>query len=716
MSIDLPESVARADRPTTDLTRVVNPRSVVVVGASQKAGSPTEAIVKNLRSHKYAGEIHLVGRNTGELNGQPILTWEDDLPDGVDLALIIVPASGVVDAIYELGQRDIGAAVCFASGFAEMGEAGAVLQDDIARAAAEAEVRLIGPNSVGFFNYADSFHVTVVDMGQLPSMDRDLGPGIGVVAQSGGIGAALAASLNERGIPVPYSFTTGNEVDLGAADFVNFMADDPLVGAMVVYAEQIRNPREFLAATRRARTRGKHVAILHSGRTEAASAATQSHTGALTGDFQAMHTTLTYSGVAVADSMEELVDLGELLLRYPEPTVGGQGLMTTSGALGALAQDYCEPLGVQLPPLTDHTVAALREELPPFLPPGNPLDVGTAIGPRPELVGIGMRALLADPAIGSVVLSHSVAGPEMSMTFLREVVESVSTSKKPVIYVLLAEDRAFWPECLELAKREGIILKRSPERAFRALAALERYWKSATAQRAERDRSPSPSLVDPSSGAIPEWRGKRLLADLEVPVPDGGLATTADDAVAIATRIGYPVVAKAQAPTLTHKTEHGAVILGITNDHELRDAVESLHRNIVRTDPDITLDGILIESMAGSGVELVVGARRDPQWGPVVMVGLGGIWIEVLHDVRLLPTNLTTEEIVAQLGELKAAALLQGARGNGPVNLRAIAEVVSAVGAFIDEHPEVSEVDINPLVAYDTGVVALDALIVLDGA
>ena len=701
--------------PTTmNLSAIFRPQSVALVGMSSKPGSAGQLVLGNLLGGGYAGAVHLVGRSGGEIDGRPVLGDVAELPAGVDLAIVMLPADAVLDTIRHCVARGVRAAICFASGFAEMGEEGRAQQREIADVAGAGGMALLGPNTVGYFNYVDAFYVMMVELVLPPRLDPAAGPAVAVVAQSGGIGIHLAASLQARGVPISYVMTTGNEAQLGLAEMIEFFADDQHTGAIVVYAEQIRCAADFLAAARRARARGKAVVLLHPGRSAQSQAAAQSHTGALAGNHAAMRLMVEHAGVAVVDTLEEAIDLGQLLLRFPEPPSGGLGLVTASGALCGIAQDYIEPLGLALPSLSAAQADALREHLPAFTPPRNPLDLGTLIGPKPELVELGAKAVLDDPAVGSLLVSLPMPSPALSVVWLRSFLKGTAGSRKPAILVLQNEDVPPAPAFVEEARRSKAIVMRSPERALRALAQATRFGRGQAGAAGAPSALPFEHLPALGQGTQPEWLGKQLLRQMGIRTPEGGLATSPDEGLQIAARIGYPVALKAQAATLAHKSEAGGVLLGIADEAALRAAWQQLHENIARADAALVLDGVLVEAMAERGLELVVGASRDAQWGPVLMVGLGGIWVEALGDVQLLPPDLPRAAVIERLRALKAARLLNGFRGAPAVDVEAVADVVLAIGRLMQTRPEVIEVDINPLIAYAAGrgVIALAALIV----
>ncbi|MHC8378417.1 acetate--CoA ligase family protein [Pseudomonas sp. MDT1-16] len=705
---------SNANLQPSRLNPVINPASLAIVGMSSKIGSAGQVVLGNLLKSGYQGDIHLVGRSGGVIDGRVVLTDIDQLPQGLDLAILMVPAAAVLESVEACIARGVRAAVCFASGFAEMGEEGRRQQVEIADVARAGNLTLLGPNTVGYYNYVDGFYLILVDVDLPTRLNPDAGPAVAIAAQSGGVGSHVAGSLTARGVPVSYMLTTGNEADIGLDDVLNHFVDDPATGSIIIYAEQIRSAEAFLAAAKRARAAGKGVVLLHPGKSKKAQEAALSHTGALAGNHAVMRLMAERAGVVVVDSLEEAVDIGQLLLRFPNPSAGGLALVTASGAICGLSQDYVEPLGLELPPISDKQAAVLREHLPDFLAPRNPLDLGTAVAWQPELLERGINALLGDENVGSLLMSFPYGSAAILEAWLSHYIVAVKGSSKPAIIVIHAEDVPLPKGFVERAHAEKVVVMRSNDRAIRALATLSRSVK-------EREALGSPAIFVPleqqpvfEKGPTAEWRGKEILRSLGIKTPEGSLASNEDDAVAIAARIGYPVVVKAQAASLMHKSEVGGVLVGIKDEVALREAWHRIHANVTSAKPDLVLDGILVEAMGERGLELIVGASRDEQWGATVVVGLGGIWTEVLADVQLLPADLQADRIVAQLLKLRASKLLTGYRGAEPVDLDAVAEVVATVGRLMLSVPEIAEIDINPLVAYGKGkgVVALDALIV----
>lgn len=690
---------------------LMRPRSVAVIGVSSKPRSAGRTVLQNLLVNKFAGDIHLVGRSGGEIDGLPVLPKVDDLPEGVDLAIFALPAAGVKDALEGCARRGVRAVTIFSSGFAEAGARDE--QDELARIAREGGIAMLGPNCLGYTNFVDGFAVTFSAAREVSKLKPDrVDPAIAMVSQSGGLMAYARASLEAAHLPPSYLASTGNEAGVGLADFILFFADEPTTGVISLYLEEVREPEAFLAAARYARSKGKPVVMIHPGRSAEAKAAVQSHTGALAGDYDTMRVHLARAGVALVDTLEQWVDLTELLARFPEPPVEGPGIVTFSGGFCAIVHDYCADIGLDLPPLSKEIEAELAPQLPDFMPPRNPLDLGTEALWRPELTGIGTRGLLDDPAIGSLCVCIANAPPGAQRSYGFHFIDALKEHRKPAIFSLPNSELA--PE-FEAALRENrIIFSRSAERTIQTMALATFHGRAL--ERAKRAVTPEPfaGLPELGAGALPEWQGKALLRAIGIQVPEGGLAKSVEGAEAIAARIGYPVALKAQASALAHKTEAGGVILNLADADALRGGWAKLHANVARAQPGIALDGVLVEKMAAKGLELVIGAKRDPKWGPVLLVGLGGIWIEAIGDVRLLPCDLAEEDIVEEIGKLRSAKLLGAFRGSPPVDIAALAHTAALIGRLMLTRPDIMEIDINPVFAHaqGEGVTAVDALIV----
>ena len=697
----------------------MRPRSVAIVGVSAKPGSAGRVVLELLHNNKFGGPIYVVGRSTADIEGHKVLTSIDEIPENVDLAVLTLPAASVREAVEGCVRRKVKAAVIFASGFAEVGSDGNSEQDRIGAIARAGGLALVGPNCLGLMNFVDGFAAVFFSPAPIKRLPEGTRGAVAIVAQSGGLGNHLEAGLEARGVPVSCWISTGNEAGLGLADFIQYLLDDPVTQVITLYAEDIRRPQEFIDIAGEAMRRGKPIVMLHPGRGAKAKEAARSHTGALTGDHAAMRTLVEHAGVVVVDNLDELMDVSEILARFPKPSKGDLGILTFSGAFCGIAYDFCEDIGVHLPPLSRETLDQLTPILPAFLPPKNPLDLGTQTIQQPDLLQTCAEALLRDPAIGGLLISIPATSPRHSVIYVEGIAAASKTGTNRWRWRSLAMDRRCRPTSWRWCGKTT-----SCCRARRTAPCAQWAKLSATETAILRWRRAKPRLLrrlqfhnSEQARSRNGW-ARKCLPHSASPLRRANLRAAVEAAVTIADRIGYPVAMKAQAAKLAHKTEAGGVMLGVANAQDVRRAWKALHDNVERAQPGLKLDGVLVEVMSPRGLELVIGARRDPRWGPVVMVGLGGIWVEALGDVRLMPPDLSEAEIIGELRKLKTAKLLEGFRGSPPVDVNAVAAAAAAIGRLMRARPDITEVDINPLMVHAAGrgATALDALIITAGA
>jgi acetate---CoA ligase (ADP-forming) len=695
-----------AARGPRAVARFLRPRSIAIVGMSTRAGSAGQVILQSLKLNKFEGDIHLVGRSAEPIDGRPVLKSAEELPVGVDLAVFTLPAAAVRDAVADCVKSNVGSAMIFAAGFAEVGEQ--AMQDEIAKTARDGGLAIVGPNCLGVTNNVDGVMLHMLYAQEALRFGKDSKPGLAFVGQSGGMLGHFQRAADARGTPLSYVISTGNEIGLESTDFIEFLADDPATSVLVVYTEQVRRPREFLAAIRRCRDVGKPVVLMFPGRSVKSRQAAQSHTGALVGDYATMRTQVEDAGAIVVTTMDEMMDLAEILVRYPKPPAKGPGVLTASGAFVGLANDMAEDLGFEFPKVEPETLKAFEEVLPPYGNYGNPLDV--TAGFTPASLPAATKALIDDPNIGMLFISFPIRFGAVVHAFNK----GMEGSDKPKVMVGLFDTTPLGPDVMEAVKQGPAVFSRSSDRMLRAIGLYTRYGRLLARERASTKPEPVKGLPKLGKGTQPEWLGKKALAAAGIRVPDGELARTADEAATVARRIGYPVVLKAQAAALSHKTEAGGVVLNLADETALRAAWDAMMASVKRAAPDVTLDGALVEKMSPKGIELMVGAKRDPGWGTVLLLGLGGIWVEALGDIQLLPGSAGEDQVREALRKLRSAKLLDGVRGAPPTDTEAVVKVVMAIGRLMQTVPELTEIDVNPLMVHarGQGATALDALIV----
>lgn len=693
--------------PAPDLSRLLTPRSVVIVGASPTPGALGNSVLRNLERHGYAGEIHLINPKRDEIDGRKCLKSIDDLPQGVDAAVLAIPGPAVLGAVQALAARGVGAAIIFSAGFAEGGEEGLAAQAEVARIAQQHGMVIEGPNCLGMVNYAAGVPLTFVEA---PVLDLAGKPAVGIVSQSGAMAVVLGTTLMAKGLGITVSVSTGNEAASGVEDYVEHLIADPATPAIAMIVEQFRKPARFLALAEKARAAGKPIVLLHPGTSSAARESAATHTGAMAGDWQLMKTKVERAGVILVDCLEALGDVVDIAVRAKPVRPGGAAVLTESGAFKALVLDLAENIGLDLPPMNGATAAEMRAAIPDFIPVSNPMDLTAQALVDPDLYRRTLIPLLGDDNFAALVFGIIQTDPETSARKFPEIIEAVKTLRpeKPVIFAGIDDGAEVPGEYVAGLREIGVPYFPSPDRALRALRHL---GKLASRDFARADAAPL-TLALPS-GVIPEYRAKELLAPAGIPFPAGGFAKSAEEAKAIAARVGYPVAIKAQSADLSHKSDAGGVLLNIADDAGMDAAWAKLYGNVAAYDSSIALDGAQVEAMGKRGTELIVGARNDPEWGPVILVGFGGVTAELFHDVRLLPVDLTHDAIVAELRQLKQGALLDGYRGSPRLDIHAAARAIAALGQVLAGTPSIREIDLNPLLVYPEGegVLALDALI-----
>jgi len=698
--------------PARDINKLLRPRSVAIVGASETPGALGAAVLANFVNNDFAGDIHLINPKRETISGRPAIPSVEALPDGVDLAILAIPRVAVVDTMRQLAAKKVGAAVIFAAGFAEGGEAGVADQKEIGRIAAEAGMVVEGPNCLGSVNYLERIPLTFIDTNMAKPSPR--GGSIG--SHSGAQAAPPPSLLGSPALDLSYSVSTGNEAANGVEDFTEFMIEDPRTRIIAMIVEQFRDPARFLALVERAKAAGKLVVLLHPGKSSAARESAATHTGAMAGDYKLMRAKVERAGVIMAETLEELGDIVELAARCPSLPGGGTVVLGESGALKALTLDLAEELGLPLPALTDDNAPALRAALPDFVPVSNPLDLTAQGLVDPDMYYRTLAALFEDDRVGTIFAGIIQTNPATIgiklPPFLRAVRELKST--KPVIFGGVDEGAPVPEDWIAQLRAEGIPYFPTTERALRAIRRL-----GAAAERDGAKSSAEPLKVPALAaerGVVPEYKAKAMLGPLGIPFPKGQFAATVEEAIAAAEAVGGPVVMKAQAAALSHKSDAGGVALNLSGADAIRAAWDKMFADVKRYDASILLDGVLIEAMGARGLELIIGAKNDPQWGPVILAGFGGVTAEILQDVCLLGPDMTHEAIVAELGKLKQAALLHGYRGAPALDVAAAADLIGRIGQLLRGEPRIQELDLNPVVVYPKGqgVVALDALMLLD--
>ncbi|MDP1537788.1 MAG: acetate--CoA ligase family protein [Burkholderiales bacterium] len=689
---------------------LLHPQSIAVIGASSDFNKINGRTLKALVDKQYAGRILPVNPKYQTLLDLPCYPDVASIPGTVDLAVVAVPAKHVPDTLRELGKKSVKAAVVFSSGFSEVGGDGIRLEAELKRAIQESGVRILGPNCLGLVNVFENVMATFSQFSLGPTPDGNAA----FVTQSGALGTATAGTARKRGLNFGYFVNTGNETDIQFVDVMRAIIAEDTIKVGAGYVEGLKNGPGLLEVAEDALQLGKPLVLTKVGRTKAGAKAIASHTGSLAGEDAVFDGVIRQRGIIRARSDEQLLDYVDIFSQCALPGGKGIGFITRSGGAGALMADRAEELGLDVATLSPETTDALRTVVPAFGSISNPVDITAQGLVNPALMRDSLKILLSDSQVDVAIVWLSFTDKYAEVT-VQSFAEAKAQTSKPFIVCWMGMPDIAVP----LMRAAGIPYLRSAEPAVDAVAALVRYaearrnWLSDQAARTAL-QLPQP-LLPAVSGAVGSIDGQALLQSFGVLTAAARLAKTADEAVAAAQVLGYPVVLKIESPDILHKTEAKGVALNLSDDTAVRGAFSALIANAKQYKADARIAGVLVQAMATGDVELVIGLKRDPTFGPVVMIGLGGVLIEVFKDVVFRAAPVTEAEALRMLGELKSRVLLDGVRGKPPVNKTALAQMISAVSRFgAAAGPRLAELDLNPVLAGPQSVTAVDWLMVLE--
>ncbi|MEI9849638.1 MAG: acetate--CoA ligase family protein [Sphingomonas sp.] len=582
-----------------------------MVGVSERPGTAGQNCVRMLDALGYGGALHLVARSSLNLGGRVAVTSVEALPEGLDLAILTLPEAGILPAVEALVERKVGGIVCFAAGFAEMGAAGVAAQQRLAELAHRHDIAFAGPNCLGYTNLRDQVAATFLSL-PVPTVESGA-PRVDILCQSGGLAGVVQMALEAECVGFSYQVTTGNEAVLGVEDYLPFLIENDRSRAIVMLVETLRRPREFLRQAAAARAAGKPIVLLYLGRSEKARAAAATHTGAMAGDFATAQAFLRSGDVVLVDTIDELVDTAVLLAHCPRPPRGGVGIVTDSGGFKGFGIDFCESIGLPIAPIAEATRERLRTSLPKFIEADNPVDVTAQAVFDRSLYATSVDALMRDASVGGVLVTAIAATPEMGLGAATSIASGRVDNGKPLVCAIMAGEKPISPDLKPGLAAQGVAFFRSPERALRAMKRTQLYGEAlAKPPRRVSDIVVAAASLPGGAAVLSEIEGKIVLGAAGVPVPAGALVATAAEAEARAAEIGYPVVLKVQAAGLAHKSDIGGVAANLRDPQELRDAWATMQGKLQRAGAALAIEGFLVERMAPRGVEMIVGARRDP--------------------------------------------------------------------------------------------------------
>jgi acyl-CoA synthetase (NDP forming) len=696
-----------------DLTRLLHPASVAVIGASTRAGSFGERVLHNLRH--YGGRYYPVNARYETIGEHRCYPNVADLPEVPDCAVVTVAREAVEEIVLDCAKAGVGGVIIFASGYAETGKQERIDQQHrLAAIARETGMRIVGPNCIGVVNAPLDLRVTFMDITPIPKPNRQ---SIGMVSQSGALGMALAQAV-VRGVSFSHVMTSGNSCDVDMADYISYLADDPSCSAIACVFEGMAEPERMLIAAKRAWQRDKPLIVFKMATGEEGAAAAMSHTGSLAGSQAAYRAVFQRAGAILVDNYEALCETAAFFAKAPSPKARGVAVVAASGGAAIMAADRAEQFSVPLPQPNGGVRDILMAHIPEFGSARNPCDVTAQILANPESLAACADALLGDPSYGALVVPQTYGYAPSAKRI--PVYDSLAAKHGKIVCIVWQTEWLEGPGVKEAEEAEHVALFRSMPHCFAALAAW--HWRAAkraagiaaaVAMPAETVQQARTMIAAADGQTLTEREAKQVLALYGVPVVVERVAQSVDDAVSAAGSLGYPVVLKVESPDLPHKTEAGVVRLNLRDADEVRTAYQTVMAKANAVTPPPRINGVLVQKSIPQGIEMVVGARIDPLFGPLVVVGLGGILVELLQDSALAPAPVTHDEALALLGQLKGARLLDGFRGMPGVDRNRLAEVICSVAAFAADHRDaIAELDVNPLICNGDQITAVDALIV----
>jgi acetyltransferase len=680
----------KTTRKRSSLDRLFRPRAVAVIGASRREGSIGREVLRNLVDGGFAGKVFPVNPNTDVVHSIKCHPSLAAIPDPIDLAVIVVPKQLVAKAMRQCAQKGVGGVVVITAGFRETGEEGAAREEEVVKIARKHGMRVVGPNCMGIQNAEVATRLNASFSRTFPSP----GP-VAFLSQSGAMGEAILAQADRLNLGVTMFVSMGNRADVSANDLIEYWGSEDSVKCILSYLESFGNPRNFIPIARRV-SREKALVAVKSGRSKAGSLAASSHTGAMAGADVAADALLKDCGVQRVGTIEEAFDVALALSRLPLPKGDRVAVLTNAGGPAILATDALIAAGLEMAPLTKATRTALRKRLVDEASVRNPVDM--VAGATAKNYAESLATLLKDNTVDMVVTIFVPPVTHDPVAVANEVFAAARNSSKPVVGCFMSRDEVL-NDIAEAAREEWVPIYLYPESAVRALTAL------ATRRRIlERPTGKVKRFRTAKVKLKPGWLGvkdrRKLLKAYGIPAVKGSLCTTAEQAVAAAEQYGYPVVMKMSVPDQPHKSDVGGVLLGIDSEMAVRGAFSRLMTK--------DAEGVNVQKMLKGGKEIVIGVANDPAFGPILMFGLGGIYVEVLKDVSFAVCPVSDVRAKEIIRDIRGYPILKGVRGQAGVAEDKLVEMIQRVSQLACDHPEIAELEINPFLAFPDGIMAVD--------
>jgi acetyl coenzyme A synthetase (ADP forming)-like protein len=701
----------------SSLTPFFQPRGIAVVGANRRPGTIGWQIVDNLLRHGFEGAIFPVNPAARAIHSIPSWRSVREVPGDVDLALIVVPKHWVLDVVEDCAARGIRNVVVISAGFRETGPEGALREKKLVERVRALGMRLVGPNCMGLLNTDPGVAMNATFAPTMPPAGH-----VSFLSQSGALGVTILDYASEYGIGIRHFISVGNKPEVSGNDLLEFWETDPETRVILMYLETFGNPRKFTRIARRV-SRKKPIIVVKSGRSRAGALAASSHTGALGGWDAAADALLAQCGVLRANSVEELFDLAMAFGTLPLPRGNRVAILTNAGGPGIMIADACEAEGLEVAEFTSETREGLRALFPEEASVRNPVDMIASA--TPESYEKALSLVLQDEAVDAVIAAFVPPLGVRQQQVAEAIIAGAQTRPdRPTLAVLMGREGL--PTARPELRAAGIPAYIFPESAARALGALHRYarWVERPVQAPSRfavDASTVTRILDAAARdgrtRLLETEGLAALSAYGIPVVPHTLATTPDEAVAAFHAMGgKPVVLKIVSPEVSHKTEIGGVLLDLRTEEEVRTGWTTLHERLRTRAPNASMVGILVTALQDGGREMILGMSLDPSFGPLLVFGLGGIYVETFRDVAMRVPPVTALEALEMISEIRSFPLLQGVRGEPAVPLEPVVESIQRLSQLVLDHDRIAGMDINPLLASEEGTMALDARILLQSS
>ena len=695
-----------------DLKKLLKPQSVALVGASEKTGFGGDTIrtILTYKDKNDLGRIYFINPKRDEVFGVPCYKSLSDIDDTIDLLIIATPQSTVIPLLEEGAKKGVGGAVIYASGYGETGtDEGKKNEQELRETAERLGIAVMGPNCAGFINYIDQVYSYA-----FIAAERDRRGSVGVVSQSGQLCLSM---MEDPGMRFSYIISAGNAKIVQMEDYMDFLVDDEDTKVISLYIEGVKNPGKFVEVLKKAAQKKKPVVLLKVGKSAKSQAIAASHTGSLTGSDKSFDAVLKKFGAIRVDDLEELIAMSMLLSTlHVMPEQATFSSCSLSGGETSIIADTAYGNGIEFPDFEPETLARLREILPSYATPNNPLDMTATPSYDTDMFCAVMHTIADDPNVGMILIGYTllyeIADPCIHYMYAGLEKAMNEGLSKPVAMLPFAENTRN-PEYQEKLFRIGVPVLPPPVYAFKLLKYLSDYVEYFNGEKTLEIAAPEKKAEN--AAALSEFDSKKVLAEYGVPVGEEIIATSAEEAGAFAEKTGLSYAMKIESADILHKSDVGGVQLNISGGEAAKTAFTEIMASARKHKPDARINGILMAPMMKKGVEMIIGVNNDPQFGPMVMVGMGGVFVEVFKDVALYPAPMSKGEALDMLKGLKSFKLLNGYRGSEPCDIDALCETIVSIGNFAAANKDkLKELDINPLFVYPDGVGVADALVVME--